>query len=197
MSADRYTLLAPSDGFVEVKGSKFICRLLPYEQYNAALALAQKEHAKASHIIPVFRYMAEDGETVVEGSSDDGEPGGTAGRPTLAVVQGAKLVNIGLYIVRYFGGTKLGTGPLARAYAASARDAIDSANLVSWEPVRELIVAVPYDDVPKMELVVRQMAPVGLERIHAATHVDYVFNGVKSAVDAAERQVVKARLLPE
>ena len=197
MSANHYTLLAPSDGFIEVKGSKFFCRVLPYAEYSSALGAAQRDHAKASHVIPVFRYMAEDGQTVVEGSSDDGEPSGTAGRPTLAVVQGAKLINVGLYIVRYFGGTKLGTGPLARAYAASARDAIDRASLVPWEPVRELIVAVAYDDVPKMELVVRRMIPVDLDRRHAATHVDYVFTGVKSAVDTVERLVIDARLLVE
>jgi len=86
---------------------------------------------------------------------------------------------------------------LARAYAASARDAIDNATLVPWEPYRELIVSVEYGDVPKMELTVRQMLPVTLERRHAATHVDYVFSGVKSTVDAVEQQLIDTRLMTD
>jgi uncharacterized YigZ family protein len=76
----------------------------------------------ASH--HVYAFAVGHGASVTHGMGDDGEPAGTAGRPTLAVVQGADLGDVVLVTTRYFGGTKLGTGGLVRAYTATAQQAL-------------------------------------------------------------------------
>lgn len=86
------------------------------------LAALRSEMASANHHVYAFRVGF--GNTITEGMSDDGEPTGTAGPPTLAVLRGAGIGDILLVTARYFGGVKLGTGGLARAYTASAQEAL-------------------------------------------------------------------------
>jgi len=107
---------------LEIKQSKFIAFLMPYHQYDKVLKNLKDEHPKARHFVVAYRYLNEFNQ-VVEHSSDDGEPKGTSGKPSLMVLQGAKIINSAVVIVRYFGGTKLGTGGLVRAYS-------DAVNLV-------------------------------------------------------------------
>ena len=89
---------------------------------RAAIADVRAEMSNASHHVYAFRVGF--GKTVTEGMSDDGEPKGTAGPPTLAVVRGSEIGDIALVTTRYFGGTKLGTGGLVRAYTESAQVAL-------------------------------------------------------------------------
>jgi uncharacterized YigZ family protein len=107
---------------LEVKQSKFIAHLVPYRIYDEVLAQLKTEHPKARHFVVAWRYINAF-DQIVEHSSDDGEPKGTSGKPTLAVLAGNELINSAVIIVRYFGGTKLGTGGLVRAYS-------DACNLV-------------------------------------------------------------------
>ena len=86
------------------------------------LAALRSELASANHHVYAFRVGF--GNSITEGMSDDGEPTGTAGPPTLAVLRGAGIGDILLVTARYFGGVKLGTGGLARAYTASAQEAL-------------------------------------------------------------------------
>ncbi len=83
------------------------------------IARIRAEFADASH--NVFAYLVGYGASVTAGMSDDGEPSGTAGRPTLAVVRGSGLGDVCVVITRYFGGTLLGTGGLVRAYGDAAK----------------------------------------------------------------------------
>ena len=76
----------------------------------------------ASHHVYAFRIGF--GNSVTEGKSDDGEPSGTSGPPTLAVLRGSGIGDVVLVTTRYFGGTKLGTGGLVRAYTESAQEAL-------------------------------------------------------------------------
>ena len=115
---------------LEIKQSKFIAYLMPYFQYNEVLKKLKEEHPKARHFVTAYRYLNEFNQ-VVEHSSDDGEPKGTSGKPTLMVLQGAELINSAIITVRYFGGTKLGTGGLVRAYS-------DATNLVLQHTALEL-----------------------------------------------------------
>ncbi|MCY3866768.1 MAG: IMPACT family protein [Chloroflexi bacterium] len=85
-------------------------------------AALRSELASANHHVYAFRVGF--GNSITEGMSDDGEPTGTAGPPTLAVLRGAGIGDILLVTARYFGGVKLGTGGLARAYTASAQEAL-------------------------------------------------------------------------
>lgn len=86
---------------------------------RAELARVRARYPDASH--HVYAFAVGHGATVIHGLSDDGEPGGTAGRPVLAVVQGSGLGDVMVVVSRYFGGTRLGTGGLVRAYTEAAQ----------------------------------------------------------------------------
>ena len=92
------------------------------DQARDAIAAARTEFPKANHHVYAFRVGF--AKTVTEGMSDDGEPRGTAGRPTLAVLRGAEIGDIVLVTARFFGGVKLGVGGLVRAYTESAQAAL-------------------------------------------------------------------------
>lgn len=93
---------------------------------NDLIVKLQAIHKKAVHFVWAFRILNEY-DHVVEGSSDDGEPKGSAGVPILEVLRGKCLVNILCVCVRYFGGTKLGIGGLVRAYTQATLQVIDYA----------------------------------------------------------------------
>src|SRR5260221_13250753 len=106
----------------EVSRSRFIATLANVETVEAArsfIASIRAEMPDASHHVYAFKVGY--GSSMIEGVSDDGEPTGTAGPPVLAVLRGANVGDAVLVVTRYFGGTKLGTGGLVRAYGESAR----------------------------------------------------------------------------
>ncbi len=111
----------------EDRGSRFRCHVFfaPDEAaLRARLAELRAAHSKARHHCWAWRG----GEDLYR-FSDDGEPGGTAGRPMLQVLQGAGLVAAGAVCSRWFGGVKLGTGGLVRAYTAATRRAVAAAGV--------------------------------------------------------------------
>jgi uncharacterized YigZ family protein len=109
-----------------VNRSRFICYLSPCtsaEQAKSFIKQCQTLHPQASH--HCYAFLAGDPQdSQLYGFSDDGEPTGTAGRPMLSVLQGGNVGQICAVVVRYFGGTKLGTGGLQRAYGGSVRQAL-------------------------------------------------------------------------
>ncbi len=114
----------------EEKKSRFIAQLAPFPEASALKALLAELrtlHPDAAHV--VHAYACGHPRPITEGCSDDGEPQGTAGRPVLDAIGYARLTNCIITVVRYFGGTKLGTGGLVRAYGDAARGAIASASL--------------------------------------------------------------------
>ncbi len=111
------------DEFIyEEKKSKFIAYLVPYEEFERRLKELKRKHKKARHIVWAYRYE-KDGQ-LFEKQNDDGEPKGTAGKPTLAVLQKRQIIGYAIITVRYFGGVKLGAGGLVRAYTKAAAGAI-------------------------------------------------------------------------
>jgi len=109
-----------------VNRSRFICYLAPctsIDEAKAQVKLLQLTHPQASHHCYAFLTKAAN-DSLGYGYSDDGEPSGTAGKPILAVLQGGGTGQVCAVVVRYFGGTKLGTGGLQRAYADSVRQAL-------------------------------------------------------------------------
>ncbi len=109
-----------------VNRSRFICYLKPCTSTAQAKAFVKELtllHPQASHHCYAFLTGATDN-SLGYGFSDDGEPSGTAGKPMLAVLQGGGIGQVCAVVVRYFGGTKLGTGGLQRAYGASVRQAL-------------------------------------------------------------------------
>ncbi|GHE20905.1 IMPACT family protein [Halomonas urumqiensis] len=110
----------------EVEKSRFLAWLSHAptpSTMDALLAEARRKHPDASHHCTAF-IAGPPGEQHAIGFSDDGEPGGTAGRPMFQVLEGAALGQIACVVIRYFGGTKLGTGGLARAYAQAVSEAL-------------------------------------------------------------------------
>jgi len=130
----------------EVKQSKFIAHLVPYNLYESTLQQLKIDNPKARHFVTAYRYLNEY-KQIVEHSSDDGEPKGTSGRPSLMVLQGQGLINSAVIIVRYFGGTKLGTGGLVRAYSDAVNLVIQSAELYEYKQEVIKSVAIEYSDV--------------------------------------------------
>jgi uncharacterized YigZ family protein len=125
----------------EVKQSKFIAYLMPYSKYTATLEELKHSNPKARHFVVAYRYLNEFNQ-IIEHSGDDGEPKGTSGKPSLMVIQGAHIINSAVIIVRYFGGTKLGTGGLVRAYSDAVNLVLDSAEFLEYKQkiIKEIVV---------------------------------------------------------
>ena len=119
---------------LEEKGSRFIANLVPYDAFDNKLDALRKLHSKAPHHVTAFRTIS-DSNQIQENAKDDGEPAGTSGMPVLKTLIGANLINVGMIVTRYFGGTKLGTGGLARAYAGASNLAIQKADLIEWKRI--------------------------------------------------------------
>ncbi|OGU60181.1 MAG: YigZ family protein [Ignavibacteria bacterium GWF2_33_9] len=120
-----FTIANNCSAEIKIKGSRFIGQVFPISSRDNAeeiLALVRKEHYNATH--NCFAYsLGLDGNTFRY--SDDGEPSGTAGKPIFQAINSFDYKDILVIVTRYFGGTKLGVGPLARAYAESAKTALE------------------------------------------------------------------------
>jgi uncharacterized YigZ family protein len=140
-----------------VVNSRFIATLAPVfsvEEAREFVARIKKEFADASHNIPV--YIIGGGNTVTEYFSDDGEPSGTAGKPALAVLRGSGLGDAAVVVTRYFGGTLLGTGGLVKAYTESTQVVVNAVERGRRVPVHVTMVALPYNLLERIRLLVRQ-----------------------------------------
>jgi len=108
-----------------VVNSRFIAtagRASTVEDAKAFIQGVRDEMPDATHHVYAFKVGY--GGSLTEGMSDDGEPSGTAGPPVLAVLRGAEIGDIAVVVTRYFGGTKLGTGGLVRAYGGAAKEVL-------------------------------------------------------------------------
>lgn len=132
---------------LDIKKSRFLAEAFPVATQEEARALlkAQKErYADANHVVHAFVIGPTGG---ILGSSDDGEPSGTAGLPVLDVLKGTGLTGIMITVTRWFGGTLLGTGGLVKAYGESAKAVLALALPAAREIIamREFSVSLPYD----------------------------------------------------
>lgn len=113
----------------EIKKSTFIAytaKISDVSEVGAILEKLKKEHKKANHICWAYKIKSDGVEQIK--FSDDGEPTGTAGRPILSVIDKKRLDNVTVFVVRYFGGVKLGSGGLVRAYTKAASLACENEN---------------------------------------------------------------------
>jgi uncharacterized YigZ family protein len=131
---------------IRVLNSRFIATIAPVftvDEAKAFIARIKDEFADASHNVPA--YVVGHGNSIVAHCHDDGEPSGTAGKPALAVLRGSGLGDVAVVVTRYFGGTKLGTGGLVRAYGDAVRDLLETLPRAVKVPTHTVIVAVPYN----------------------------------------------------
>ena len=177
------------------KQSKFIAHLMPYSIYTEVLASLKDEHPKARHFVTAFRYINEF-DQVVEGSSDDGEPKGTSGKPTLAVLQGQELINVAVVVVRYFGGTKLGTGGLVRAYSDATNGVIAMSELHTYTKNESMIISCAYSDLGRVEYALEQHGVAVTEKEFEAMSVSLHLQATSeclSALSKALDRIIKVR----
>jgi len=141
---------------VEIKKSKFIAYFFPYKDFDKVMKRLKEEHPKARHHVYAYRYL-NDFDQIVENSSDDGEPRGTSGRPSLKVLDGQGLINSAVIIVRYFGGTKLGTGGLVRAYSDAVNCVIQESILTIYEKLEFKRLILSYTQLSQIEYIIHTL----------------------------------------
>jgi len=153
--------LIPSGSFeatYEIKNSRFIASVRPVssmDQMKLFVKELREKHPKANHNCwAVITGSPTDSNTY--GFSDDGEPTGTAGKPLFTVIQHCGAGQIGLVVTRYFGGIKLGTGGLVKAYTACAKTGIDATTFISFSPMKTIQVTIPYNQEPFLRYIIGQ-----------------------------------------
>ena len=143
--SDHYrTLAAPAEFRHKIERSEFLGLAFPVtseEELFAELERIQKRFYDATHHCWAFRLFAESRAR----SSDAGEPSGTAGKPILAAIEGADLFDVAVMVVRWYGGIKLGTGGLSRAYRETAAETLRNATLLDRYVYERVNVIVPFD----------------------------------------------------
>ena len=141
---DYKTVLDSLETEIEIKKSRFLNFVFHVEDEEAVelvLAEQRKAHYKATH--HCWAYVLNTNPKRQK-SSDDGEPSGTAGKPILEVINQRKLKDVLVIVVRYFGGVKLGTGGLVRAYGGGAVDVLDKAQIIERKMMDQCQVVIDY-----------------------------------------------------
>lgn len=131
---------------IKVKGSRFLALIVPVvsqQQAKDELQAIKKAHYDATHHCTAWRIGISEPETRF---NDDGEPNGTAGLPILRHLEGADLTNVLAVVVRYYGGTKLGTGGLARAYGDATAAALEEVSVKTKTIRTRVVVRFDYPD---------------------------------------------------
>lgn len=135
-----WTLAEPYTHETEIKKSQFIATAWPVASAAEALShVAEASDPTASHNCWAFKVAG------TARSNDDGEPGGTAGKPILGAIEGDGLDGVAVLVVRHFGGVKLGAGGLVRAYGGAARDCIRAAPKAFVKSKVQLAVVTPFE----------------------------------------------------
>jgi len=154
---------------IRVVNSRFIASIAPafsVEEARAFIQRVKEEFADASHNVPA--YVIGHGASVTAHCNDDGEPSGTAGRPALAVLQGSDLGDAVVVVTRYFGGTKLGTGGLVRAYGDAVRAVLAELPRAEKVATDVALLAVPYNLYEQAALLVKAHRGLTMDTTFAA-----------------------------
>lgn len=136
----------PCEICYEIKKSRFLAQIVPVTDRDAAmraLDAARQRYPDARHHCWAYQIGSPNSPRLVA-LSDDGEPGGTAGKPILNVIQHKNVGDIMLIVTRYFGGIKLGAGGLVRAYSQAAQQAFDAVTLTEYRELTELHIQCDY-----------------------------------------------------
>jgi uncharacterized YigZ family protein len=166
----------------EVNRSKFITHLVPIKQFEGLQAILKAKHPKANHVVYALRYLNEI-DQIVENSSDDSEPKGCAGTPSLNVLRGEEIINVAILTVRYFGGIKLGTGGMARAYALSVKNVLAQSDLVTYEKQGEYMFSTNYNEVDITLYKLKCLSLTKFERDFGINKVVWKLKGSEEKID--------------
>lgn len=145
---------------IVIEKSRFICHLFPVnsvEEINIHLKQIREQHNKASH--NCYAYILGAG-SEIQKCSDDGEPGGTAGMPMLNILRYENLSNILAIVTRYFGGIKLGTGGLTRAYSNAVKEALQHSSIQTKQEKLSLTITVSYGENEQIKYLLQQQGAI-------------------------------------
>lgn len=149
-----YTVRTESTYELEIKKSRFISKIYRVnnvEEVNEILQKLRNEYNDATH--HCYAYVIDN----IKKSSDDGEPGGTAGIPILQVIEKQNLNYVLCVVIRYFGGIKLGAGGLVRAYTKSISDLIKSSEIVELIKGVRLKLTTSYEEQKKLDYILKEL----------------------------------------
>ena len=187
---------------IKVVNSRFIATATPVFNVEDARAFIQEikqEFSDASHNVPAF--LVGFGQSVTAHCSDDGEPSGTAGRPALAVLQGSGLGDIAVVVTRYFGGTKLGTGGLVRAYTDSVKAILEILPLAEKVPTYTVRLVISYPLYDQAKLIIQEFGGIILNEEFAAQvtiHIQFQvekFDAFNTSIIELSRGKIKAEII--
>lgn len=164
-------MIPASETRVEIRviNSRFIATIAPafsVEEARVFIARIKAEFPDASHHVPAF--VIGHGHSTIAHCHDDGEPSGTAGRPMLAVLQGSGLGDAVVVVTRYFGGTKLGTSGLVRAYSDAVREVLAALPRAEKVATVTAMAEIPYPLLERMRQLVEASDGLILEESFAA-----------------------------
>ena len=157
------TIRKPVQSEINIKKSQFICCLFPTRNKKESKDIIQKlnqKYSDATHNCTA--YIVGDG----EGFDDDGEPGGTAGKPMINVLRKNELHNVTAIVTRYFGGIKLGAGGLVRAYSKSVMEAVANADIVEIEEYDVFEIVFEYSDIKLVDGEVRNNSLEAIDKAY-------------------------------
>lgn len=151
-----YTIEKESQGFFKDKGSKFHAFAFPVQNEEKAkeiISVLRKEHHGARHFCYAWRLGTKE---ITYRANDDGEPSSTAGKPILGQLQNFNVTNSIVVVVRYFGGTLLGTSGLINAYRNAAADALKNAEIIQKIIEKEIVLNFTYKELSEVMYIIKQ-----------------------------------------
>lgn len=174
---------------IVIERSRFIARVKPvnsYEEAQAFVSEIKQENKQATHNVPAIVVGPKQ---EMQWASDDGEPSGTSGLPMLKMITDEGLTNLAIVVTRFFGGIKLGTGGLSRAYTSIAKLGIAAARQVEVHEGVELVYRLDYSYLPKIQNAARS----NLFQIESTNYTDVVELSISCMSEDEEE--VKASIL--
>lgn len=166
MVAEYRTVYQGGEGEIVEKKSRFIATVAPVESEEEALKFIdamRKKYWDARH--NCFAYVIGE-RSELQRFSDDGEPGGTAGKPMLDVLMGEEIHNVAVVVTRYFGGTLLGTGGLVRAYSSATKEGLASSVIITKIQGLKLHITTDYTGLGKIQYILGQRGLQILDSIY-------------------------------
>ena len=185
---DKIKIIGTGKSEVVIKKSRFLGVAMyveTEEEVQEILAATRKEHYSARHVCYAYSIGEENPRLKF---SDDGEPGGTAGKPILDVINGSGIYNILVVVTRYFGGVLLGTGGLVRAYSEAAKSAVENADKKTVCLSNIFKISLEYGDFDKVRYILEENTGISYETDYSdkvvitATVPEAISEAVKMAV---------------
>lgn len=195
-----YTTIAKqADAEQIIEKSRFIAHIAPAsskEEADAFIAKIKAAYKDATHNVPA--YVIGD-KMQIQWGSDDGEPQGTAGAPIVQMLVKENLTNVCVVVTRYFGGIKLGTGGLVRAYTSSAKLAIEAAGILEVRDFMEIDTEIPYNLLGRLQNYEKEM-PFSISSIEYADLIKLRLSFEsenRAEIEAMLVEITKGGFVPE